>query len=54
MRKSSTGWQETFVAVPAKRGRLGASKAGESCRCTGYMGQLRAIKAWLLKGGDAV
>ena len=28
--------------------------AGNLCRCTGYMGQLRAIKAWLLKGGDAV
>lgn len=28
--------------------------AGNLCRCTGYMGQLRAIKAWLSKGGDTV
>ena len=27
--------------------------AGNLCRCTGYMGQLRVIRAWLLKGGEA-
>ena len=28
--------------------------AGNLCRCTGYMGQLRAIEAWLQKGEHTV
>ena len=28
--------------------------AGNLCRCTDYMGQLRAIEAWLQKGEHTV